>query len=276
MSRAGTRIKFDAGIEVDVAWPLAVVQGLNPALAGAVDNLLYDMVSHHRLSVGKHNKLPGKRSAQQWWFSRSFRHATNVAKKGPPAGGIGAISAGSFAAARSGQTFGDDRFQHLEFGERVTSPDWFVVPIGPWRARSKRKQLLEMLKGRTLQVTPSGYLIKGKGRGKRMTGTELVGVLTRRRQEKPVLRFYPEWERVSPKHLAGLDKIAAAAISGSEKEAQRVVLRSNVNRAASSAFTRAYFGARAQRMGPAQARQVARAAAAEARKVSRGLLVGGG
>lgn len=267
------------GIFADVALPLAIVDAMGPALAGAVDTWMYDLVSHHRMSVAKHTKLGsrisrGGHGGKYWFLSRSFRYANAVYDRGPMP--ISKMRAESFVASESGERFGEDRFRQVEYGGTFTSAEPMVVPIGKYRAGEYRKQLMQWLKEQSLQITKSGFLIRGKWRRSKTrstnVATEVVGMLRKTRRERPVLGFHSQWESVFARKSADLDKVAQAAIVGDERAVSRFVTKWQRNSYIDMARSRArsqYAAANPNDKKNAGINRAGRAAAREAAMIYR-------
>ncbi len=212
-----------AGLSSERALPLAIqariaevvaTLGTAPAvLQGSLKFRIFDLLSHHRRSVGKYHKLPGGRHAQKYLFAR-MKRKTWYGRDGGKAGGGGAVGLGFVEAEARDEQAG--RFGALESGRRIQASGWMLMPIlGALRAagfagrapRGRAFRLAEELRAQgKLRVVRSrgGKLLLVFDTGRRRDGS--LGraarsiplfILSRTRTQRPLLGYFEQWRRVS-------------------------------------------------------------------------------
>lgn len=175
--------------------------------------IIYDMLSHHRLSVLEHNKMPGGRGAQQMLATRTWRIVKINQSQ------LVEIFGEGWAAADRKSDEGADyvenrRFFHLlEFGGQVSANALMAVPILHGRDIG-RKEFRRALKGvgTELDIVPR----KGKppllvehmrGKSNRYRARDRIfAVLTRQTTYRPMLGYYARWEDIQNRRLPDLEK----------------------------------------------------------------------
>lgn len=187
--------------KMEVQRAVNAVANLPAAVRGAVRALVFDVVDNHRLRVisraGKN--FPGKRQAQKMVAARTRRYAKVDTRLGQIAGILGE----SFARPLKGDERGDQRLRILETGGVVTSRRPMFVPLGA-TAREQREnrqrfqagkssgaiEVVRTRAGKAL-VIEVGY--RGGGQASAVS-SRTIGILTRRRVQRPLLQFYPIWD----------------------------------------------------------------------------------
>lgn len=249
---------------------------LTPAgIQGAVQERLYDLVAHHRLSTLKHHKLPGGVRATRMLATRLFAFAK------PAASGFG-VEAETFAAAVSGQTFGDSAIEQLERGGVITSSKPMAIPSGQGAKAGRNggivatERFKRQLGQRGFDVSKSGTLFdtaaSGKGGGLR---NELFGQLRKRRNQRALLGWNAAFNSVVTRQLAlmdediekGMDAAGASVIAGRTTTA--IATRSAYDNALKRELAQ-YGSAPITKPQMAKARVVARNAARTVRKLRGG------
>lgn len=264
--------------EVKMGAVLGMVATMPAAVQGAMRTGLFDVLSHHRLSVIKSAAgWPGKRRAQAMVASRLHRWTKENQ-------GDAGLTGQAFAAAVKGQTFGRDAFKRFEDGASVSSADPFVVPIGAGRAmvdsniKGRRQAFRDLLKSdRVHLVQGSGGRIfvvrtlKGRGRAQKGLRSELLGILSRRRTERPRLGYRSAFDRVVNEDLPKLARIVelGATVAGRQSLRRADTLKRAGQEAYSRTF-REYLSANPRKFVEA------RKAASEARQAARGQISGSG
>lgn len=198
-----------AGVEIDVrlGQVLATVALMPAAVQSAFRERLYDLLSHHRLSVLKHHQLPSKRRAQQMLASRTYRY-TRADAAGALGGGLGVVGEG-FLAAESGQTYGRDAFKRLEEGGEVSAREAMIIPVGAGRRLALRDRAAweRLLHGDVdLIRAPSGRMLLVRQSIRKGSIKETIyGVLSRRRRQPAQLGYYRQFDSVQGRHVAKLE-----------------------------------------------------------------------
>lgn len=230
------------GIKIDRLGEVAATLGYIPAgVIGALGEAVFDHVSHHRKSVIKHagttyaNPARGRRFVA----SRLFRYG----RTRPDPSKIRHIQGESFAAAlsspgrtRSGRIIPVDKQQLelLERGGTVNTRSPMAIPIGegrneagPYKGQFKPAAAKAIRERRTDLVVRPGKptLIVQELAASRRGGVQLgirsrvIGVLSRRRQQRPMLGFFSSAKRIESKHLAKYDRVIEQALTSSGRAA---------------------------------------------------------
>lgn len=255
---------------------VAAVGSMTDGLAAVMRVRLYDLLSHHRLGVMKRQLFPAGRGAQKMIASRTFRYTKRTEGDSKPL----SIMAESFAAAESGLTFGANFFENVEGGATINAGGYFVIPAGKG-ARRTAKGIIPNARFRELLAAGAFFLGKN-GRlflksvdmaSKRRP--ELWGVLRKVRKQRPLLRWYSEFDSIAAQHAVEIDRDITAALGVIDVETREEGRRESsiVGALAKSAYERtlAKYLAANPSAKPALARRIARNAARTAR-----LLAGGG
>jgi hypothetical protein len=251
-------------IRVKMAKVVAQIGLMNPALLGALAEANYDLVNHHRRSILKHHKLPAKSSATRMLAARL--HGYGRTRRVPES--FADLKAESFAAAKSGQTFGDSLLIDLETGRSISASGPMAIPFaamtlqGGARSAAMRR-FREQLNSGALKIIRGNLLIRREGR----KPIKPLGILVKQRTQRPMLGFYRQWDSVLARHMAKFDRILDLAMTeaGREDLAARAVAAEN-GRAASRDVYREFINNNPGQH--AKARQVAARASAAARKIS--------
>jgi len=190
---------------------------LAPSLKSVFSWILYDIVSHHRLSVMKHNKMPGRREAQKMLATRLFRYVSIGHQSGGRMDDMDEhddIYAESFVAAETGEMYTKNKkfFQILEQGGSVVASGFMAIPIQALAVRglsaraSGLNRLRQGLADRRFAIVnssrSSGLLVDDDPTNKSV----LMGVLRTRLQIKPMLNFNAQWEKVLARNVPRLER----------------------------------------------------------------------
>lgn len=262
--------------------------GFVPAgLIGALGEQIYDHMAHHRQAVIKHSRgnFNSPSRAGRMIASRLFAYG----RKRPNPTSLTELQGESFAAglARPAAGRGDVPFRLdarqlrlMETGGTVNTRDQMAIPIleganeaGPYKGQWRPAAWRALQQGRTDVVQRPGrppLLIEeaetvNRRRGVYGVRSRIIGVLVRRRQQRPVLGFYAQAGRILPRHLPRYDRVIDLAMT----EAGRAAL--DLQHRAITAGSEAYAGTLDQYLtadpgNHRKARQVARQAAAAARR----------
>lgn len=244
---------------------MATLGYLPPALAGAIAERNFDLVSHHKRSVLKHHQLPARSSATRFLASRFFVYGRKT--KSTPTR-IEDAQGESFMAAASGETFGEDRLRVLEEGGTITSNAPMAMPFAPPTATGWIERVFRRgLKAHAFGITPGGLIIRHEaGRGGM---GEVIGKFIRSRRQRPLLGFFRQFASVMPRHLPKYERAAAMALTAAGREA--LEHRTTIAEAGSAAYASVLKAQIDAGVRLTKARRVARAAARDARRdVSRG------
>ncbi len=255
---------------------LAQVAYLPVCAQGAMKTAVFDIVSHHRLSMIKQAaKWPGGRRAQAMVASRLHRFSKDN-------DGDAGVTGQGFAAAVTGTKFGPDQFMREETGKEVSSSEFMAIPIGAGLAmtrsgiKGRRQEYRDLIASRQLKIIRSrGKLLvirELKGRGKKDKGlrSQILAVLVKRRSEPGRLNFYSAFDRVQASDVAKLEAIIdlAATEAGRMKLEERVRTGEASQTAYRNAF-REFLQDNPRKF--AQARAAGKAAA----RAARGVISGG-
>lgn len=250
-------------LDVKIAEALAAVALLPAGTQGAFRERIYDLLSHHRLSVLRHHGLPGGRPAQQMLATRLYRY-TRAETKG---GRIVELVGEGFAAAESGEIFARGNLALLEHGGTVSSGQPMAIPTGQGRGQfggglRTHGNFASLLRSRGLDVSPSGALFTSTARGG--LRTVLWGVLRRSRRQRPVLGYYRQFEDVQRRHVSKFERDLELAMTASGRIALEERAKEKAHRRAVYVATlRKYLEAHPGRL--AEANRVAGLAAKAAR-----------
>lgn len=215
-------------VHLDMSQVLATCGVIPAALAGALAARNFDLLSHHRKSIIKNARTwPGGVRAQRAIASRLARYGS---KYGKQAETISDVRGESFAATMSpkpGAPLVGDALSTLETGRTVNTNEAMIVPILAGRISGssgtlKTKQFVDAIKNHTFQI-----IAKGRARGlviveyaaRKVKGEQLgvrsviIGKLTKRREQSPMLKFFESFERVLPKHLAQMGEDMESALT---------------------------------------------------------------
>lgn len=260
-------------LDAKIGRVLAEVALLPSAVQGAFRTRVYDLLSHHRLSVMKHNALPGGRRAQQMLATRLWRY-TRVSTD--PRAVAGVVGEG-FAAADTGEDYGGSFLKQLEGGASIRAGAPMIVPVGAGRemlargsAANAHRAWRELLRNGDTDLIrgPSGRLLLVGSKDTRGGVKQIIyGVMTRRRRQRPVLGFYRQFDDVQARHVAKFERDLDRAATAAGQEA--LVERAGENKTISAAYVEAlkrYLDANPGRH--AGARRAAQAAARLARQAN--------
>lgn len=201
---------------------------LPAAMRGALRFYLYDILSHHRLSVLKHHKMPAKRGAQQMLATRTWRYTKLDEKNGGGVGSIAGMTAEGFVAAKTSSSQGGDYaddpdyFRRLEFGGTHRPGGLMAVPFMAeglsYRGRQRVLSAFRArLKGRELTIinTPrtKGLLVEYR-RGDREA--KMWGVLVRSARVPAQLGYYSRWADILSRDVPRLEKAIDRAKDAAE------------------------------------------------------------
>ena len=214
-------------LESKIAAAVAQVGMTVPALAAVIKVRLYDLMSHHRQSILAHNAFPDKRSAQKMLATRLWRYATATGGEAKPL----QFEASGFAAAETGETFGPSFFRTVEEGGTINSSKPMAIPTG---AAGKMMNggfvagpaFARLLAARGFDVAPSGALFTMAGASKD-AGARFVlwGMLRRRRQQRPILKFFEQFNSIFGRHMAEIDRDLDAVEKAVGNEAELAAIQ---------------------------------------------------
>lgn len=241
---------------------IEMLGALTPALAAVLASVNWELLSHHRSAVLKHHRFPGGRASQRMLGSRIFRYGAKVRAPVRIDDAVGEV----FAAAESGETFGETAFVDWEKGRRIGASGYMAVPVGEGvkdtpkgrRATAKFRRLLTAREFRIawvreglglLYVTLSGAQRRRRDvkRQREDGGTNLrtarrlvMGMLIRKRVQRPILDFYKRFDAVAPGHMKDYESAVALALTeaGRIKLERRAVNQVEAERRGAEAFTR--------------------------------------
>lgn len=252
-----------ASIGISMAEAQATIELLAPAVVGALGQRFFDATDHHRRSVLKYHKLPAGRGGQKFLAAGLHRYGSKTRFPTKFADLVGE----SFAAAATGTFYGEDAFSLLEKGGPKSAGDYFAVPVfangktGAARtsAVAKFKRMLEagdlqMVGKKTRYLVSREALERG---GKR--AVQILGVLVKRRSQRPQIDFYGQWEKVYPKHVARMEADLALAMTEAGRKA--LAFRVDGKRRASEEYGRAFRASLAGGANATAAKAAAKAAA---------------
>lgn len=264
-------------IEIDVGFGKVVgrIGYIPAAFAGAVAELNNDLVSHHRQSVMKNHGLAKGHRARRFVASRLHGYG----RRKPNPTHIEDATGETFLAAGSGELAGEDSIRRLEFGGTVTTSKAMAIPIGrgrPYKGAFKNVAIWNRTKlglgGGEFAVVPNpnggpSLIVDERERTVRRLRDEadrVVGLMVRRRQQRPLLGFRREFDRIWPRHSAKYDKAAemAATAAGRAALADRTETLQTVRAAGSRAFSQFIESNPGDYKG-------ARKASAEAKRIAR-------
>jgi hypothetical protein len=219
-------------LSVGLAFGEAVALGVMPGLLVQVfKHRAFDLSSHHRRSVLRHHRMPGKRRAQK--LLAHFLHRYHVPGKGVSgvnflrearrrAGGLYGLHE-SFVAG-GGDEYGQGYWLRLEHGgvNRTARPMAIL-----FRARNRTaadlKAHRDRLLARAYTITPTGLLVLDKskitrrGRYAARSRTEIYGVLRKQATTAPMLGFQERFDSVYPRHLHLLDRDLDIAVAAAQR-----------------------------------------------------------
>ncbi len=244
-----------------VAGLVSMLGSAHPAIISMLRVRFLDLVTHHRLTVGKNAKVnfPGGRSAQNYVYSRikrwAHRRPLNIEEVEAQSRGIG--KDGDLAALEHGRAYS---------GKLMAIPTYAATLTGTARVRAYR-EFNERLRARRLDLNPAtGELTDPEfdrvvgGRRER----RVVGVLRRRRYQRPLLGFYRALDQILPRHWAKLDKDRDIALTAAGRET--LVQRDRAALAGRDAARAAYAAAVAKGKSLKEARRIRTRVAYEVRK----------
>jgi hypothetical protein len=220
---------------------LATVGYIPSALVGSLGEAIYDHMSHHRKSVIGAAGLSFSNPARGRRFvaSRLFAYG----RRRPNPRRLSDLAGESFAAAlaSAGKTKDGGRFpitkQQLELLERggnQTTREAMAIPIGeglnesgPYKGRFKPAAAKAIRERRTDLVVRPGRptLIVQELAASRRGGVDLgvrsqvIGILSKKRAQAPVLGFFEQARRIESKHAAKYDRVIEQALTASGREA---------------------------------------------------------
>lgn len=272
---------------------LAAVGYIPAALVGALGEAVYDHMSHHRKSVigsaGSRFRNPAR--GKRYVASRLFAYG----RRRPTPTKIEDIQGESFMAAlaspgktKTGRVFPASRSQLLllETGGVVNTRKPMAIPIGegvnesgPFAGQWRPSALKAIRERRTDLVVRPGRptLIVQELAATRRQGVQLgirsqvIGVLSRRREQSPILGFFEQARKIEPKHLAKYDRVIDQAMTAAGRES--LALRSRAVEAGRSAYLSEFD--RLIKADPGNHKGARRAAEQAARLARRTALAGG-
>lgn len=211
-----SRLRAGMGVSLDLTSgfrAVAAALGSVPPVVGAVLKMrLFDIVTHHRRSVLKHQTFPGGRSGQKFLAATMKRYSRSEAERG--ARSVGA-TAESFTHSRWPGFFGQ-----VERGGTVRSARKMLVPFmatlrpgahggvvatsriaNPWDPawwEANRERIF---------ITKRGVVVLHMGRGTSgdPSRSRPVALLRRSRRQRPILGFFSRWDAVLPRAVAAID-----------------------------------------------------------------------
>ena len=210
-------------VQTRIAEAVSTIGYLPASLRGAITVLLFDMLSHHRLSVLKNHRFPDYRGGQKF-IAASYRRYTKP--RGDIAGKALDIVGESFlktAKFSENKTEVPGRFKQLEFGERIAANSFMAMPINGGRAtagqwallREKKLTMIRTKSGALLAFAPAKMTKAGQFR--KGARTRLLFVLFKRRVQRPMLNFFARWNDIANRDTTAarfgkmLDNAVAAA-----------------------------------------------------------------
>lgn len=205
-------------VRVDQRHAQAALAHVRGGLGSLLRVRFFDLLSHHRRSLLKHNKLPNRRGGQNFIgaFYRRFAMGGSEGRYARPA----AIGEAFMAASGDEYTRGPGAFRLLEEGGTVRSAEPMAVPIGKWAKGTGLRTFRRLLKERGVRtVMRAGrppLLVRDVG-GRRAR-TDIVGVLTFTRKQPALLGFYTQWASVVPRHQAKLDRSLESLLTEAGRE----------------------------------------------------------
>lgn len=261
MSKTGAQL-IDLTLAADLEPIIAQVQLLGPALAGALSERMFQLTDHHRRSVLKHNQFPSGREGMKAIAAGLHRYGRRG--KTPPTD-LRDVVGESFASFGASSALGTRFFRDVEEGRTISTAKPMAVPISAvaltgTRRRIAMREFWRALKAREYIITKKGYILRPAAgmydpgnqhtvnmRVRRNARTTLVGVLTKRRRQRPILGFYDQFNRVWPKHKAKMDQdvMDALRVGG----AAQLGKRSDLARLTRIEYKRAYNAYLARRPG---------------------------
>jgi len=220
--------------------------------------------------------------------SRMFRYGS--LDKDPKS--LDRLQGESFMAARRSPKTGDksqvplsrEWILALETGKTFNTRGVMAVPIlagrpfvGPFEnfpLRGWYKKLANNEYDIINTSSTEGLLVEELDNVRRSSGihgvrTRIVGILKRRRTQRPLLRFYAEYDRIRPKHLAKYDRAFAMALTESGRAGLR--RKNEIVRTGREAYANAFRRYLSSNPGNySESRKVAQAAkrAAERRAIA--------
>lgn len=266
MSRAGSKT---LDLETKVGEVVAQIGFLPAALIAILRVRNFDMMDHHRRTTATKSGLHNADRARRFIFSRMFRYGAKV--KNPLK--IEDVQGESFLASREkskGFPLDQRFFENLEFGGPVNSRQPMAIPIlaglqkGPYGTmptarftrgvKDRSFDLVKAKSGKTLLIDVQ------QRRGNLGMRSVIVGVLARRRQQRPLLGFFKAWDAILPRHLAKYEKVMDLAMT--EAGRQSIARQLDAELAKKGEYGRALRRAVADPRDPLAAQVMASAKAA--------------
>lgn len=260
--------RIQAGRVLDIGARMQNVLGtlgsLPPVLLRAMAERNFDTLTHHRQSVLKHHKLPGRRRAQKMLAANLKRYVRDI--KSPAS--VKDLEGEGFAAQLSGQSKWGDFLRNLEEGGSLSPGEngRFAVPL----IRPKRFREL-LAEGRLTLVPGKNILIeetKGRGAARRGARTIIWGFLLKRRQQRALLGYFDRFDAVVQEESPEYDRDIERSLTAAGRA--RLDRTISANGAARQAFAdefRRYIGTNPGKF--AEARKAAAEVAREVRRAAR-------
>jgi len=207
-----------ADVRIDCAAVFNMLGFVPDALLGALAYRVYALTNHHKRSVLAHNQFPTRRGGQKFIgaMTRYYgRRRSNVET-------IDDVQGESFAFSPDFDQ--EDRFfEDTEFGRTIRASSPMAIPWPKMRPEMRRLLGSNNPEDRP-KLTSKGFLYIERGfeggKGKDRWRSLLLGWLRMQRKQRPILRWYAQWQSVLARDWktfeAVLDKAGeiAAAMSG--------------------------------------------------------------
>lgn len=266
---------------------IATLGYIPSGLIGALSALNFDTVDHHRKHVIRHGseKFSNPPRAKRMIASRLFRYGSRErlpAKLTDVEGEGFMASLDRDRPAKGGGEFNMTResIRALEFGGTISTSEPMAIPIGagtvasgPFRGQPTARFRRALREGEFGIVNTAGrtrLLVLELSRSRRKGVTlgarsQIMGILTRRRRQRPLLGFYRSWSQILPRHLPKYDDAIEMALTAAGRET--LDKRNKAIEAGRTAF-RSTFDQylRANPQNKREARQTAERAARAARR----------
>lgn len=209
-------------LEAKVGEVVAQIGFLPPALIQILRVRNFDAMDHHRRTTATKSGLHNQDRARRFIFSRMFRYGAKV--KNPLK--IEDVQGESFLASRDkskGFPLDEKFFTALETGGPVNTNEPMAIPIlaglqkGPYGTfptsrftrllREKGFDVVKTKGGKTLLIDVQ------QRRGQLGMRSVIMGVLARRRIQRPLLGFFKAWDAILPRHLAKYERVMDLALT---------------------------------------------------------------
>lgn len=253
-------------ISVDMQEAVSLAGSMPAAVQGAIRALMFDVVDNHRRRVISRagQNFPGKRAAQKMVAARLRRFTKVDPSLGPVAGVVGESALTTLPRDR----FAPSVLRLLEDGGTVTSREHMFVPFdAPSRKRFEAAKAAGRIRVFRRRSGPPIVADLGRqwvGAGAR---SRPLGVLVRRRRQRPLLGFFRLWGETISKRQGEFVKAIndATTVAGQQR-----LIRSQAKFVAAAQAYRDVVQI-ARQMGSADHPEVKQVAAEAARMVRSGL-----